>query len=209
VLDYGAGRAKWFEDSVSNYRRFVQHLNADAAYVVAADVDPVVKTNRASSEQVVLEPDAPLPFADSSFDVIVSDWTFEHIEKPASVAAELSRVLRPGGWICVRTPNRFGYVALMSSLIPNRFHTALLRFIQPSRKEIDVFPTFYRLNTVGALKKTFLDFDVLAIRRNALPAYHFDSKVLFFILLFAHWMMPRIIAHNLMAFMRKGGNSIG
>jgi SAM-dependent methyltransferase len=203
VLDYGAGRAKWFEESISNYGRFVQHLNSDAAYVVAADIDPVVKTNRASSEQVVLEPDAPLPFADGSFDIIISDWTFEHFEKPEFIASELNRVLRPKGWICARTPNRFGYVALISNLIPNSLNSKVLRYIQPDRKTIDVFPTYYRVNTIRAVKKAFKKFDVFAIRRNVVPAYHFNNKIVFAFLLLAHRFMPNFIAHNLMIFLQK------
>ena len=38
-----------------------------------------------------------LPFADSSFDVVLSDQVLEHIADPFRCAAEARRVLRPGG----------------------------------------------------------------------------------------------------------------
>jgi SAM-dependent methyltransferase len=38
-----------------------------------------------------------LPFADASFDVVVSDQVLEHIADPFRCAAESRRVLRPGG----------------------------------------------------------------------------------------------------------------
>lgn len=38
-----------------------------------------------------------LPFADASFDAIVSTSVFEHLPNPAAAAAEVARVLRPGG----------------------------------------------------------------------------------------------------------------
>ncbi|MEO9177096.1 MAG: methyltransferase domain-containing protein [Gaiellales bacterium] len=38
-----------------------------------------------------------LPFADGSFDAVFSHALFEHLARPAEVAAELFRVLRPGG----------------------------------------------------------------------------------------------------------------
>jgi len=38
-----------------------------------------------------------LPFADATFDVIASDFVFEHIDAPDRVARELDRVLKPGG----------------------------------------------------------------------------------------------------------------
>jgi SAM-dependent methyltransferase len=38
-----------------------------------------------------------LPFADDSFDFIVSHQVFEHVRQPALACRELARVLRPGG----------------------------------------------------------------------------------------------------------------
>ena len=206
LLDFGAGRATWFENPASDYTRFLRHLNAETAYVVAADVDPVVKTNRASSEQVVLEPNASLSFPDRSFDIIVADWTFEHLEQPDEIAKEFDRILRPGGWICARTPNRFGYVALISSILPNETHTYLLKIIQPSRIKEDIFPTFYRMNTIKKIKKVFKECDVIGIKRNFLPAYHFNSKLVFAFGLCVHWLMPNFFAHNIMVFMKKRGS---
>jgi SAM-dependent methyltransferase len=42
-----------------------------------------------------------LPFPDGSFDAVFSHALFEHLARPADVAAELHRVLRPGGVIGV------------------------------------------------------------------------------------------------------------
>jgi SAM-dependent methyltransferase len=49
-----------------------------------------------------------LPFADNTFDVVISDQVFEHIEgNPERAAEECRRVLKPGG-IAVHT-TVFGY----------------------------------------------------------------------------------------------------
>jgi SAM-dependent methyltransferase len=48
----------------------------------------------------------------------VSDFTFEHIVDPAQAARELDRVLKHGGWLCARTPNRYGYIALANRFVP-------------------------------------------------------------------------------------------
>ncbi len=47
-----------------------------------------------------------LPFVDSCFDAIFYHHVIEHVEDPAASLAELSRVLKPGGWIFIGTPNR-------------------------------------------------------------------------------------------------------
>jgi glycosyltransferase involved in cell wall biosynthesis/SAM-dependent methyltransferase len=44
-----------------------------------------------------------LPFVDECFDGIISMNAFEHYHSPNQVAAELLRVLRPGGWLVVQT----------------------------------------------------------------------------------------------------------
>jgi SAM-dependent methyltransferase len=46
-----------------------------------------------------------LPFADSVFDYITSHEVIEHIEDPALVLREFSRVLKPGGVCAIATPN--------------------------------------------------------------------------------------------------------
>jgi len=38
-----------------------------------------------------------LPFADDSFDVVVSAWVIETVDSPRAAVAEMLRVLRPGG----------------------------------------------------------------------------------------------------------------
>ena len=45
------------------------------------------------------------PFADGSFDGVNLKDVFEHLENPAHVVRECARVLRPGGWLVLSTPN--------------------------------------------------------------------------------------------------------
>jgi SAM-dependent methyltransferase len=42
-----------------------------------------------------------LPFVDASFDRVVTRYSFHHLTEPAVVLAELTRVCRPGGLVCV------------------------------------------------------------------------------------------------------------
>jgi SAM-dependent methyltransferase len=154
VLDFGAGRGEWgTEDPVPFRRRLFDHRAPDR-HVIGVDVDPVVMTNPLLDEAHVLT-GTQLPLADESVDIIVAEWVFEHIDDPTSVAAELTRVLRPGGWICARTPNRHGYIAWGARFVPNRSHSRVLERLQPGRQAMDVFPTRYRMNTLGALRKLF------------------------------------------------------
>lgn len=48
-----------------------------------------------------------LPFSDESFDVVASFDVFEHIPDTDAHLREVSRVLKPGGWYLIQTPNRY------------------------------------------------------------------------------------------------------
>lgn len=147
VLDFGAGRGEWYEDDPCHYRRWIQNFRGRCAHVDGCDVDLSVLENRTLDAAALLMPGAPLPYEDNRFDIVVSRYVFEHITNPTDVARELLRVTKPGGWICAITPNKWGYVAIAARMVPNQLHGAFLKFIQPHRKEEDVFPTAYRLNT--------------------------------------------------------------
>lgn len=64
-------------------------------------------------------------------------------------------MLAPGGALLAITPNNFGYVAVVASLVPNSLHDHVLRFVQPQKSSEDTFPTRYRMNTHRALQRLF------------------------------------------------------
>jgi len=51
-----------------------------------------------------LELDAPLPFADSEFDLVLCAETIEHVRDVQLLLSEARRVLRPGGRLAVTAP---------------------------------------------------------------------------------------------------------
>lgn len=55
--------------------------------------------------EFVLADAQQLPFADHTFDGARVDRTLQHIADPASVIAEMARVVRPGGWIVAMEPD--------------------------------------------------------------------------------------------------------
>jgi SAM-dependent methyltransferase len=154
VVDLGAGRGMFLEDP-SRFRRGLHDIGPRCARLIGLDVDPVVRDNPAVHESHVIDPAGRFPLEDASVDVLVSDWTFEHVTDPAHTAAEIDRVLRPGGWLCARTPRKWGAIGLPTMLVPNQLHTAVLRRLQPGKRSVDTFPTAYRMNSHAALRRWF------------------------------------------------------
>lgn len=65
----------------------------------------LVGTDVYASDNTTLVCDAhELPFADESFDGVIIQAVLEHVLDPARVAAEIHRVLRPGGLLYADTP---------------------------------------------------------------------------------------------------------
>jgi len=207
VLDYGAGRGSFWDkvnDPKGSYLQVhLQDLRNTGVTVTAGDLDPIVMAHPCSNSQVTFQLNKPLPFADNTFDIVVSDWTFEHIENQMQVASELLRVVKPGGWICARTTNSFSYLRLAATLIPNALHTAVLKYVQPNRKEIDVFPTYYRLNSRRALRQAFAGAQVSVTGFWGDPAYFFGNRWIFQAFRLLHSLGPRYMAPCIFVFIRK------
>ena len=205
LLDFGAGRGRFHFDDAVQYRGKLRDFRGKVREVIGADVDPIVATNPSLDRALVLDPCRSIPLPTQSVDLIISDFTFEHIQDPAFIANELDRVLVPGGWICVRTPNRYGYVALANQVVPEFLRMRVLRLVQPGKNEKDTFKAFYRLNTYGALRRYFKpsQYDHFTYSWDAEPAYHANSKVLYRLFLILHFLTPRPLKTLLLIFLQK------
>jgi ubiquinone/menaquinone biosynthesis C-methylase UbiE len=93
-----------------------------------------------------------LPFADDTFDLVTANMVFEHLQQPESQLREIARVLKSGGRLIFHTPNVLGYGTLAARVIPEAVKAKLIFFLQ-GRKEEDVFPAYYRMNSPSRIEK--------------------------------------------------------
>jgi len=120
--------------------------------VTGLDIDPDVKSNSWLSKAVVYD-GIEIPFANSSFDACVSNFVLEHVSNPLEHFAEISRVLRPGGVYCFRTPNLFHYVSMGARLMPHFMHLVLANRLRGLSKDAhEPYRTYYRCNTRKSLR---------------------------------------------------------
>lgn len=205
VLDYGAGRAEWFDSDTVPLRRDLRLLKGKVREVIGADVDPVVLQNRTLDRAIVLQPGEHVPVPDAAVDMVLSDFTFEHIPEPLVLGAEFARMVKPGGWVCARTPNKRGYIAAFSSLVPNRLHARVLRRVQPGRQEKDVFPTLYCLNTPADLRRAFPDgqWERLVYSISTEPLYFGNSTMAWTAVDRINRHLPSALHATLLIFLRR------
>lgn len=101
VLDYGCG---------SGYGS--ARISESAAHVAAVDVAPEaveharINFARDNLDFLCIDPVGRLPFADASFDVVLSFQVFEHVTDTGHYLSEIRRVLAPAGQLLLVTPDR-------------------------------------------------------------------------------------------------------
>lgn len=175
-------------------------------HTIGIDVDPIGKDNPFIEEFRLIEPPYERwPIEDASIDLAMSDCVLEHIEKPDAFFAELARVLKPGGHICMRTPNSLGYIAIASRLVPNSMHQRILKRLQPHRPTDDVFPTYYRANRKGRINKLLAThgFEGVIYRHEGQPGYLTFSKLAFRMGSWAGRLMPDVFKSTLLIFAQR------
>jgi len=163
VLDLGAGSG-WNP-------KYDTRLKGRCRQVVGLDVDPRMKDNP-RLDHAVLGDITAVPLADQTFDVAFSMMVLEHLPEPARCAAEVYRILKPGGYFLVITPNICHYVSLAGRLTPHWFHRWYSRRMWSAQRE--AFPTYYRLNTVRSFPRPFeaVGFETVSVETvEPIPSY--------------------------------------
>jgi SAM-dependent methyltransferase len=200
VLDVGCGRGAYNEDPIT-FRKNLRILKGKAAKLIGIDLDPNAEINPYLDDFRLIEGNA-WPIENDSINLIVCDNVLEHVPNPDLLFSEIRRVLKNGGYLCIRTPNRWSYVAIVSSLIPNKYHSSVIAFAQDGRKAEDVFPTVYRCNSVRKLKQTMIKNGMKSVvyGHEPDPTYLSFSAIAYFFGVIYQKFSPQFIKSELFAF---------
>lgn len=88
-----------------------------------------------------------LPFKDSCFDIIVSQWAIEHVKDPVGGLREFYRTLKPGGAAIVVTNSIFNPIMALSAIFSENFRDRMKKKLLPPEIDEPTFPTYYKCNT--------------------------------------------------------------
>ena len=94
--------------------RFTRYVGMDA---VRYDGFP----DDAEFHQLDLDGRGRLPANDASADVATALETIEHLENPRALTRKLVRLVKPGGWVILTTPNQRSLLSLATLLTKGRF----------------------------------------------------------------------------------------
>jgi ubiquinone/menaquinone biosynthesis C-methylase UbiE len=205
VLNLGAGRGSWFYTDTCDLRRNLQTFKGKVVEYSCADIDENVLNNPTSDRNIVLK-NGKVDLPSGSIDLIICDWVLEHVESPDLFLAEVNRLLKVEGIFAARTPHECNYVSIIARLLPNRFHKRIVRWVQPNRESIDVFPTKYRMNSRTKLSKQFFNFEDFSYLYRSEPAYNFASDFYSKILERIESVAPRATVSQIFVFKVKKYN---
>jgi len=200
LLDFGCGRGAYRADQVKT-RRDLRNFKGRVRKVIGVDVDESARSNPFIDEFIQIE-DNILPLEENSVDLCLCDSVLEHLQSPETFISECRRILKVGGYLCIRTPNIHSYVIFSSKLIPDRYHARVLSKVQENRAKQDVFPTFYRCNSILKIRKILHrhNFDCAVFGYEAEPFYLSFSRVAYYIGVLHQRFAPRFFKPAIFAF---------
>ena len=144
ILDFGCGRGG-----------LPEKLSAEMPAVFGVDPDwNSLSEYRAPKVKRTVGIDGQLPFAEASFDLILSSWVLEHLSNPEKAFRDITRMLAPDGRFIFLTPNAQHPLLLLNRTA--RWLPMLQRRLVPriyARAEQDTFAVRYRANSARRLRR--------------------------------------------------------
>jgi ubiquinone/menaquinone biosynthesis C-methylase UbiE len=133
-------------------RGYIEAFKDDVQEIIGLDQDPKLLARNTIVDSKLSGDGEHIPLPDTSLDMVVSEFVLEHLEHPKTVFQEIHRVLKPGGYVVIITPNLLHPVFLLSLITPHGFHI-WYRQTFFDKHEHDTHKTYYRANTRRTLQK--------------------------------------------------------
>lgn len=117
---------------------------------------------------------ARLPLPDASVDAAAAVEVIEHLENPRAFVRELTRIVRPGGWVVITTPNQLSVLSLLTLVVKGRF-SAFQDGSYPAHRTALLEIDLRRIMTECGLREIAVTFTRLG--RLPLGAWHYPDAI--------------------------------
>lgn len=94
-------------------QRFTHYVGVDVIRYEGFPTDAEFNQVNLDTGQVALP--------DNSADVVAAVETIEHLENPRAFMRELVRLVKPGGWVILTTPNQLSLLSLLTLIVKHQF----------------------------------------------------------------------------------------
>lgn len=109
-----------------------------------------------------------LPFKDASIDMIICESMLEHVPDPQAVVAEISRVVKPGGYLYIAVPFLYPFHAS-----PSDYHRWTFPGLKEGFQDFEVAESGIRAGPAAALQGVLMHFFSLPLSFGIMPLYLF------------------------------------
>lgn len=142
---------KWFStlpgmgwhvlDIGGRYQPYKPLTNGKVESYVAIDIQPTPLVNVVARGEF-------LPFSDEAFDLVIATQVFDYFEAPGQAAAEVHRVLKPGGHLVISVPS---FAPAFADQERWRYLPAGLRTLFAAFSSVEIVP---EIRSIGSFLRT-------------------------------------------------------
>lgn len=115
-----------------------------------------------------------LPLPDAAVDAAAAVEVIEHLENPRAFVRELARIVRPGGWVVVTTPNQLSALSLLTLVVKGQF-SAFQETSYPAHRTALLEIDLRRIMAECGLRDLAVTYTCLG--RLPLSAWHYPDAV--------------------------------
>jgi SAM-dependent methyltransferase len=178
-------------------------------HIVGVDGDmPSLQAHQTIKDKVCSDISNKLPFDDETFDLATSNMVLEHLSDPLAHFLEVKRVLKKNGVYLFHTPNVISLFGLTEKILPEKMKTKFVNLFE-NRKEHDVFPAYYQVNTTQSITQVTHDAGMIVDRIRLIASsakFALVPPIAFFELLLTRLLMTDVFSKyrpNIIAIVRK------
>jgi 2-polyprenyl-3-methyl-5-hydroxy-6-metoxy-1,4-benzoquinol methylase len=133
-----------------------------------------------------------IPLSEGSADAVVAVEVIEHLENPREFARQIVRLVKPGGWVIITTPNQLSVLSLLTLVVKHRFQ-AFQDVHYPTHLTALLEVDLRRIGAECGLEQMQIEYSLEA--RLPLTPYHYPNVL--------SRLFPRALSENVLLIGRR------